>query len=503
MKKATSILVPLLALALTCLYPCAFQYFRNADEAAPGDMVPLLLIFLAMGAAVLLLSLTILRNFPKAGLFASLFMVAAVNSGLIGGICKRLIPGFRDRYLLLAFAVILLILLLVIRKKKVPATEVCLVLSILFGVLTVVQVIPAAPTLWKQITFHRQESSIDPETVEFQGTERPNVYYFLVDEYGGSENLERYYDFDNHKFLSFLQDHAFNISGTTKNTESIWTVSIMPNLLNMDYLVDDRTENKRAYMDQSNMVEIFRHNGYSVNLIDHMNFVGADDCHVLSPRQYPDTIAKYIYRNSVLSQIPQLRQPMSRILGFHNEWEDARVLQTMFDLMETCTDYVESSPTLTISYVQCPHYPFLFDAKGNIAPKKADFADKSIYLDQLTYLNTVLETSISNVLDKDPNAIIIVQSDHGTRYPGQMLIYNGGPDYDPVLETPYMQNALNVVYVGGKAMDIEGLSGINTLRTLMNQEFGTDFPMLEQPTGYTCYGKSWADTPDWLSDLNG
>ena len=33
--------------------------------------------------------------------------------------------------------------------------------------------------------------------------------------------------------------------------------------------------------------------------------------------------------------------------------------------------------------------------------------------------------------------------------------------------------------------------------------FGTDFPMLEQPTGYTCYGKSWADTPDWLSDLNG
>lgn len=283
MKKATSILVPLLALALTCLYPCAFQYFRNADEAAPGDMVPLLLIFLAMGAAVLLLSLTILRNFPKAGLFASLFMVAAVNSGLIGGICKRLIPGFRDRYLLLAFAVILLILLLVIRKKKVPATELCLVLSILFGVLTVVQVIPAAPTLWKQITFHRQESAIDPETVEFQGTDRPNVYYFLVDEYGGSENLERYYDFDNHEFLSFLRDRDFNISGTTKNTESIWTVSIMPNLLNMDYLVDDRTENKRAYMDQSNMVEIFRHNGYSVNLIDHMNFVGADDCHVLSP----------------------------------------------------------------------------------------------------------------------------------------------------------------------------------------------------------------------------
>ena len=113
----------------------------------------------------------------------------------------------------------------------------------------------------------------------------------------------------------------------------------------------------------------------------------------------------------------------------------------------------------------------------------------------------MLETSVSNILEKDPNSLIFIQSDHGARYPGQMLIYNGGPDYDPVLETPYMQNALNCVYLGGKRLDIEGLSGINTLRTIMNQEFGTDFPMLTQPEGYTCYGKSWADTPDWLRDL--
>lgn len=503
MKKAKSILVPVLALILTCLYPCAFQYFRNADEAVPGDMLPMLLLFLALGAAALLVSLLILRSFPKAGLFASLCMLAAVNSGLLGGLCKRLISGFHDRYILILLALILLGLLWLIRKKNVPAVELCLVISILFGALTVVQIIPAAPTLWKQLTFHRQESTIDPEAVDFSDAQHPNVYYFLVDEYGGSENLERYYDYDNHKFLGFLEDHGFNVSGTTKNTESIWTVSIMPNLLNMDYVVDDRSENKAAYMDRSNLVELFRHNGYQVNLINHLNFVGTSGCHVLSPRQYPDTISKYIYRNSILSQIPQLRKPMSRILGFHSEWEEARVLQTMFDLMETAADHVGSSPTLTISYVQCPHYPFLFDAVGNITPRKADFADKSIYLDQLTYLNTVLEASITNILEQDPDAIILLQSDHGTRYPGQMLMYNGGPDYDPVLETPYMQNALNCVYVGGKALDIEGMSGINTLRTVMNQEFGTDFPMLEQPEGYTCYGKSWADTPDWLKDLDG
>lgn len=117
MKKAESILVPVLALILTCLYPCAFQYLRNADEAAPGDMLPMLLIFLAMGAAALLVSLLILRSFPKAGLFASLCMLAAVNSGLLGGLCKRLISGFHDRYILILLALILLGLLWLIRRR--------------------------------------------------------------------------------------------------------------------------------------------------------------------------------------------------------------------------------------------------------------------------------------------------------------------------------------------------------------------------------------------------
>lgn len=499
--KAKKIIFPLLALVLVCLYPCAFQYFRNAEEALPGDMLPMLGLFGAIGVVILLLGIVIFRSVPKAGLFASIAMVAVVNGGLVGALLKRVFPWMRDRYGLIALVVILLALLMLIRKKNVPALELCQVLAVLFGVLTIVQIIPAAPTLWKQIAFHKVSSSIAPETVEFQG-EKPNVYYFLVDEYGGSENLQRYYDFDNHEFLSFLNDKEFNISGTTKNTESIWTVSIMPNLLNMDYMVDDKSENKRAYMDHSNMVEMFRHNGYQVNLINHLDFLGSSGCRVLSPQQFPDSISKYIFRNSVLAQIPYLRAHMDRFLGIENEWEQGHQLKHLFSLMESCTDYVEKQPTMTISYVQCPHYPFIFDAQGNITPRAPDFADKSIYLDQLTYLNTVLETSVSNILEKDPNSLIFIQSDHGARYPGQMLIYNGGPDYDPVLETPYMQNALNCVYLGGKRLDIEGLSGINTLRTIMNQEFGTDFPMLTQPEGYTCYGKSWADTPDWLRDLS-
>lgn len=496
--KAKRILFPPLALLLTCLYPCAFQYLRNAQEAKPRDMLPMLGLFLAMGAAALLLSLIFLRDFPKAGLFASLTMLAAVNSGLLGQLLKRLIPMFRDRYTIGGLLVLLLAFLLLLKKKKVPATELCQILTILFAALTLIQAVPAAPTLWKQLTFHRPENTIDEDSVVFQG-EKPNVYCFLVDEYGGTENLRRYYNFDNREFLDFLRERQFNISDTSKNTESVWTMVLMPNLLNLDYVVEEDTENKAAYMEDNALTELFQENDYQVNVIDHIDFIGTDDCRLLSSRPMPDSISTYIFRNSVLGQIPWMRHHMNRFLGVQSDISRGEQMQEDFSLMEHCTDYVKpGTPTLTIAYVQCPHYPFLFRRDGTLAPRKTSFEDDSLYLDQLGYLNDVLERSIENILEKDPDAVILLESDHGSRRPVQRQVYHGGPDYDPVAETPYMQNALNCVYLGGRRLDIEGLSGINTLRSVLNAQFGTGLALLEQPEGYTCYGKDWQDLPDWI-----
>lgn len=46
-----------------------------------------------------------------------------------------------------------------------------------------------------------------------------------------------------------------------------------------------------------------------------------------------------------------------------------------------------------------------------------------------------------------------------------------------------MENILNCVYWGAEVevQDIEGLSGINTLRLVLNIEFGSDFEMISVP----------------------
>ena len=51
--------------------------------------------------------------------------------------------------------------------------------------------------------------------------------------------------------------------------------------------------------------------------------------------------------------------------------------------------------------------------------------------------------------------------------------------FDPAVENPYMQNTLNCVYYKGEDFPIEGEIGINSLRLILNQVFGTDYEMIE------------------------
>lgn len=494
MKKHTPIL-PLLTVFLVSLYPCAFSYLENAGEASPWDMLPMLGIFLAVGLLLFLSGLFLFRQSAAAGFFSGIGVLLFSNGGLPARFLKHQFPWFRDRYLLLVLILLMVLLLILLKKRRnFPAREFCGILSVLFAAMILMRLIPAAPTLYEVLTFRPVDAE---ETAVLQGDDTPNVYYFIVDEYGGPENLARYYDFDNREFTDFLEQNRFNISNTSKNTESIWTSTIVPNLLNLNYAAEDKMPErvKLRYMEKPLLFRLFWDRGYQVNLISHKDFIGSRGCHVLNDRQFPDRITEFIFQNSVLSLIPPAREHLREPLGLPDFRSHADHMKSIFSAMETCWEAAGDKPTLTVSYVQCPHYPFVFDKNGSPVDGGQNIQDQHYYLDQLQYLNSVLETSISGILAHDPDSLIVLQSDHGTRYPGQMLLFYGEPDYDPLLETPYMQNSLNCVYYGGRPLSIEGETGINTWRILLNEIYGTDFSMLPAPEGYTCYGRSWHDKP--------
>ena len=134
------------------------------------------------------------------------------------------------------------------------------------------------------------------ENIEYVSEEKPNVYFFICDEYAGVEGLERYYNYDNRVFLKHIEENGFNISTTSHNYESCSTTVNIPNLLNLEYVAspDELEANNLKYMKNPKLYQIFKTNGYTINLINHTQFLDEDGCNVIATSDVVDTISTYI-----------------------------------------------------------------------------------------------------------------------------------------------------------------------------------------------------------------
>lgn len=133
---------------------------------------------------------------------------------------KRILPFLRDRYLLVLLIVLLLGLFLLLIRKKPDLRTGCLLMLIAFGSMIFINTIQAIPAILSshEVNQEMMRSVPDDENPNVQveqnvqfGANRPNVYYFLFDEYGGYDNLEHYYHFDNSAFLEDLEARGFSV----------------------------------------------------------------------------------------------------------------------------------------------------------------------------------------------------------------------------------------------------------------------------------------------------
>ena len=490
-KSLRAALLPVWTVAITCLFKCVFLYTHNVKEADFADVIPGMALALLFGALALGIGWLLLRNLPKAAIAVSFSMLLMMNVSYIGQLIKMGWKSYHDAYLLVVFCLLIAGVLRLLYKKSFDARPVCRIITIAFTAMTLVSIATAAPEIVEKMKYSgKQPVSEELQSVQFAAQERPNVYFFLFDEYAGFENLEYYYDgFDNAEFSDFLRENGFSVSHSTRNTESVFTDTILPNLLNLSYVVEDEEPAyaKKAYLQDPALFEIFANNGYRIDLICQDAWIGSSKTS-LQYETYQTTLSDWIVNHSALDALG-LSTRLLNLLRKNQHTNYVAGMRFLFHVMEgMADDCAAQGPTFSFCYLKCPHSPLVFREDGSVNPegKQKDWKDKSVYLGQLKYLNTRIETAVRNILEKDPTAIIILQSDHGERQLFHLTKHQigSGGSWDYEKETYYMQNALNAVYCGGKALQIEGMSGINTLRYVLNTCFGTELAMLPSPEGY-------------------
>lgn len=474
------IFLSVLTLLTVSLYPCLFQYSTNLPESRFRDTLVFLGIFFGAGLLLFLLLLGLFRRPAPAGFLSTLGLLVFINFGLVkSGIHKHfLLPGV---ILLGAFCLLLGALGLWIFRKKKPCQVPLTLLCLMFSGLCLVSGIIALPTVIRNLAPREAAVTDVVSTTE----NRPNVYYYIYDEYAGQEGLDYFYGYDNGAFMDALRSRGFSCSDSSYNTSSCATVSLVPSLYDLSHSPETWFVHEDGNLPR--IYRLFRDMGYEINLISHTDFLDRDGAESLAHHQSAASIAEYLYRNSILPNTP-LSGPLEQLPTLRLSYQYEALLQECFTLMESAPEYTGSEPTLTLGYIQSPHTLFLYDGEGNRIPETdtMNWADPQFYLGQLQYTNGRILEAVDNILQKDPTAVIILQSDHGARVGYHMAELYDAP-YDPETETVHQQNILNCVYLGENTPDITGLSGPNTLRLVMNTVFGMDYEMLPDPTGFVNY----------------
>ena len=465
-RKAIQVILSFIGVLACAAFSPLFMYFQNAGEAHFIDVAPTMLMFMAVGLVLYAITLLITRNPSKAGIISIAFLVVFLNYAHIESAIQSLLPSLRYWHIL-PITVVLLIHLGWIIHKFIPVeiTEIITpVTTIVLMGLIVINAISAIPDIAGKIAAEKEMQQLDHSTNSASVEKKPNIYFLMFDEYASYDFMIKHYDYDNSRLMEKLEKSGFAISRTSHN-DSIVTTTVVPNLMNLDYVVTDKnTEYDKALMWKNGaLYSLLKDHGYSLHsILPSYGLPMLDDTQGSSTAVTVtgDSLKDLLLKSSIVYPFVKtvhndLEGTLSSIESFIKSGEKNRFLAAHFKIT---------------------HTPFMYEQDGSISNYiNSDWKNKQYYLNQYIYASKVIDQLVSCIIKNDPDSIIILQSDHGARASNDPELFK------VMFSIEDMSHIFNCVYYQGTLLDIEGLSGVNTHRLVYSKLLNVDLPPVPVP----------------------
>lgn len=331
----------------------------------------------------------------------------------------------------------------------------------------------------------------------------PNIYYFILDGYGGRQVLDEHYRLDNSQFLSFLEDQGFWVSESSRSNY-LRTLLSLPSSLNLEYLdefieineLEETTDERPAiFMMRNSLVKAYLTNfGYDTVGISSgftgWNMSGAES-YIDQKRAGTNEFQSIVNSHTPVFHVARelaVMDPFAKHRELHNS-----TLETVPQIPAQYPD----SPIFTFIHMMCPHPPFVFKEDGSPAQPSEplfhlgdgdylvgvsmDTMEYQVgYANQLLHLNTLMTKAITDLRAADPEAIIIIQGDHGpgSHYVSSDIMQNNMVERSSIL---------NAIYLPGPGREdlYDTISPVNTFRVIFNNYFGDDQELLPDKTYFS------------------
>lgn len=482
-----------------CVYPILALFAANITQAETVVLFrPVWITFISACALLLIFRLLFsdwhAAAFSTAAIGLLFFFYGHVYNAVKTVNVWGLALG-RHRLLLILWAVLALAAMyLSLRKKSAIQSQagtfntVALVLLFfpLFTIashwISVGRILAASPETVKQITLADDQSL-------------PDVYYIILDSYTRSDVLEKVYGYDNSEFLKDLDEMGFDVAECS-TSNYMWTRLSVSSALNMDYLQDNPTYLDAADKDlitedmikHSLVRRTFESLGYkTMAFATGFPFNEITDADLfLEPPTSMQSVRGF---EALLVQTTLLR--VLQDFGYIkiNQTASAQFRdRTLFALNEFDDLARMGGPKFVYIHIITPHPPFVFGPNGEaVDPKEfisteGQYTDESYfdgYTDQVEFISREITRSIQKLLNESPTPpIIILQGDHG---PWKQQ----GENRVSIMNAYYLPGHQNTIY--------SSISPVNSFRTVFNEYFNAQYPLLEDRS----YESPYADVYDF------
>ena len=387
---------------------------------------------------------------------------------------------------------IILAILFITLKTKVKLENVTKILNIIAICLVIVTVTGGFIDYYKQsnllVANNAQETIVDLENKKNK-KDLPNIIYIIFDAYANNEILKEIYNYDNGKFIAFLENKGFYV---VKNGSSNYdlTLESLASSLNLNYLSEfgkqiGYSKDKRPLirMIRENKVRQFL-SGYGYKFIalsSGLYGTEIDDADVyVNPVKYDFLFENLLFSNTLMNPL------FGRLTADYQIQNHRTRISKNLDNIPALVK--SQSPFFLFAHFICPHPPFIFGKTifysnmGDIMLDQTPLhkMDKTLrkkyiqaYAEQVDYLNQKIIKMIDDIFAQSVTPpIIILQADHGPR---------SATDLSSFRNTNWRErfSILNAIYLPGKKSVLyEGITPVNTFRLILNEYFATNYQKL-------------------------
>jgi len=508
---------------LFAIFPIISTYSINMQELLPHHLIQPIIIISVFTIIMFFIARLVFKNWAKAGVIVSLIIGLMFSYGHL----YLQIAGFELGGIIIGRHIILIIPYIIaffaigfyVFRTKNNFKNITKILNVIGITLILVSVINISTYAIENnglgIVILEDEKIKDKigTGINIQDEKRislvgnleyyPDVYFILLDGYGGTTSLKNDLGFDNSNFIKLLEEKGFFVVPNSHSNYPQTFLSI-PSTMNMKYLnylgdiLGSESKDQLTTMNMmknSLVIEIFKSKGYKTITFPNNSF---DEIKV----DYKECESTDLLESNKLMTILNKINIFEYFLTIL-QLEHTRNNQECFftELSEVHKKFEE--PVFVFGHILLPHPPNAFGPNGERVMPRIYYnewgteEDEKRYLDTLQYANLRIEGFLEKVLkENERESIIIIASDHGTDFG-----FDWKNPSDEMLKQRFSN--LNAYYFPkGKDLLYDNITPVNSFRIMFNSNFDGNFELLDDRSYWSSYDKpfKFRDITELLND---